>query len=246
MKPIQLLISKYREKINSFIKELESKHRIKDISREIELYSERANTMEELEKELDMKVEREREVEDERKKRVKEIRDRLNSLKIENAQVAYEIEMEEVRLKELSKKQYQPVPRTRLVPAETQEEKRLRELDEEEEALEREFFDKIRQKIELNNLILEGFQQSRDSLKKSQKKCHQHGLVGSLIFKLTLPDKENKPHPQFKMGNDFKSLVYNTLKGKYKESQRKSKEQRIEIEPKRFLEFNQSQTIGIL
>lgn len=56
-----------------------------------------------------------------------------------------------------------------------------------------------------------------------------------MIFKLALPEKENRPHPQFKMNNDFRSLVYNTLKEKYKSTMKKEKEQSIEVDNKRFL-----------
>ena len=52
---------------------------------------------------------------------MKEIRNKLNSLKIENAKIAYEIEVEDMKLLASKKKEYQPVERVKLVPVETLE-----------------------------------------------------------------------------------------------------------------------------
>lgn len=81
----------------------------------------------------------------------------------------------------------------------------------------------MHEKVEINRVFLDGLKLIRTSLKQSQKKCHQQGLVGSMIFKLTFPEKENKPHMELKMSNDFKSLVYNTLKNKYNTINKKAK-----------------------
>ena len=56
MKPIQRLVSKYKHKIQTFIQDLENMHKIHEVSKEVEVYSERAREMEDLNKELDQQV----------------------------------------------------------------------------------------------------------------------------------------------------------------------------------------------
>ena len=60
---------------------------------------------------------------------------------------------------------------------------------------------KVHSKVVLNRLMVECFKSIREVLKENQKKSHQHGLVGSMLFKLTTPAPKNKPRLRSQMSN---------------------------------------------